>query len=201
MGALLHAETPLGYEAVADVGCLGWVDLSRVEERFGLIADELLVQVKDALTHSATAAPVTLDVRKLREEASLFFLPTLGELYRDAEASAPDLESGLQSVGWTSEGVGALRANGIVRASVSSDQMAALFRLAGWASVDARVERDTAIRALRLALADRTASPTGRGKAAAAMAFLAQVPGIPKRTLTADEYVDAVIRALDETDA
>ena len=200
VGTLLPAETALGYEAIVDVDCVGWVDASQVEERFGPVSDELYTHVKNAAARPAASQPVTLEFVELRDEASRFFLPTLGKLYREAEASAPALESELQVAGWTPEAIASVRSDAVDRMKVSPEQMRSLFRLTGWASDGAPVERDTAIRALRLAVADPLAAPTMLRKATAAMAFLAQVPGRSKRTLTADEYVDAVLRALDENE-
>jgi hypothetical protein len=200
-GLVLPTETPLGYKAAVDVDCIGWVESSQAGERFGALSVELFTRVRNALSHPASSNPVSPQVRQRRDEASLFFLPALGELFRKTEASESTLEGGLQSVGWTSEDMTALRGGLIDPTRVSPEQMASLFHLAGWASDGGAVARDTAIRALRLALAERLALPTVRSKTTAAMAFLAQVPGISKRSLTADEYFDAVIRALDERDA
>jgi hypothetical protein len=200
--ALLPAETPLGYEAAVDVDCVGWIDVSQVEERLGGVDDELLARAREALAKAAVSNEVSLELVELRDEASMFYLPTFGKLYREAEASKPALEADLQTAGWTPEGVAAIRSSAIDQTKVTPEQMTTLFRLAGWTSDGARVERDAAIRALRLALAEPLAVTTMRSKATAAtMAFLAQMPGMSKRTLTADEYVDAVIRALDESDS
>jgi hypothetical protein len=197
----LSAQTPLGYEAVADLGCVGWVDVGQVEERFGAVAGEILASATSEAVQLAGAPAGSLEVLERRGDASSFFLPTLREMFEEAEASAPVLGTDLTSSGWAAQAVDDLRRGWIDRDRVSPELVAVLFRAAGWAGDSMLVERDTALRAVRLAIADQTAPSSSRSKAVAAMAFLAQVPGITKRRLSVDEFVAAVARELDKTDS
>jgi hypothetical protein len=196
--ALLPAQTPLGYEAVVDCGSIGWVDSSQIDERFGAVSPELLARVISEVPDASGPFPTSSEVRQLRQEASLFFLPTIGDLFESAEASEPALMTKLVTAGWAVASIATLRQGIIERAKVKPEQVTDLFRLAGWTSDSGSVDRATALVALRAALADPLAGPARKRKAAA-MAFLAQVPGISRR-LSVDEYVDAVMRTLDETD-
>jgi hypothetical protein len=203
---LAAADTPLTYDATAELWNLGWVAAEAIAERFGLASERVVRQLRNMLEANGDVLPrVGIDDARFlfqeleRESAGQFFVSvpaeTFANRFREAAAATAGFVSDLVANGWSTDALEDLQRDVVDPRRVAPQHVAKLFELAGWVADVGAVCDEQVVDALRRSIGNANVFQAPKPGRYARFLHFAQRSRAP-RLLDRDAFVNEVLRLL-----